>query len=104
MCVEMHDLASVSTIVRSVSNSVRPAQCATLRFGCRLDTTCWREDLAQRPEHAPGEAAPAAGTYEQLNIFGRPTGIRVNVVHGHPLPPAPLGHNWTLAEENAAEC
>ena len=47
--------------------------------------------MAQRPEHAPGEPAPAAGTYEQLNIFGRPIGIRVNVTHGHPLPPAPQG-------------
>ena len=27
--------------------------------------------IAQRPDHAPGEAAPVAGTYEQLNIFGR---------------------------------
>ena len=61
-------------------------------------------DLAQRPEHAPGETAPAAGTYEQLNIFGRPTGIRVNVAHGHPLPSAPLGHNWTLAEDDTTEC
>jgi hypothetical protein len=62
------------------------------------------EDLAQHPEHAPGEAAPVAGTYEQLNIFGRPTGIRVNVRHGHPLPSAPLGHNWTLAEDDMTEC
>jgi hypothetical protein len=62
-----------------------------------------RSNLA-RPEHWPGELAPAAGTYEQLNIFGRPTGIRVNVQHGHPLPPAPMGHNWTPADEDAAEC
>jgi hypothetical protein len=60
--------------------------------------------LAQRPEHAAGETAPAAGTYEQLNIFGRPTGIRVSVAHGHPLPAAPQGHNWALAEENSTEC
>jgi hypothetical protein len=38
--------------------------------------------IAQRADHAPEDAAPADGTYEQLNIFGRPTGIRVNVVHG----------------------
>ena len=69
-----------------------------------LTQPCWRENLAQRPEHAPGETAPAAGTYEQLNIFGRPTGIRVNVAHGHPLPSAPVGHNWTLAEEDMTEC
>jgi hypothetical protein len=60
--------------------------------------------MAQRPEHAPGEAAPAAGVYEQLNIFGRPTGIRVAVAHKHSLPGAPHGHTWTLVEEDAAEC
>jgi hypothetical protein len=47
---------------------------------------------------------PAAGTYEQLNIFGRPTGIRINVEHGHPLPSAPLVHSWTLADDDRAEC
>jgi hypothetical protein len=60
--------------------------------------------IAERPDHAPGDAAPAAGIYEQLNIFGRPTGIRVNVEHGHPLPSAPVGHNWTLADDDRAEC
>lgn len=61
-------------------------------------------NLAQRPEHVPGDAAPAAGTYEQLNICGRPTGVHVDVLHGHPLPPAPIGHNWALADEDASEC
>ena len=60
--------------------------------------------LAQRPEHAPGETAPVAGTYEQLNIFGRPTGVRVSVAHGHALAAAPVGHNWSLAEEDWTEC
>jgi hypothetical protein len=60
--------------------------------------------MTLRPEHAPGEAAPAAGIYEQLNIFGRPTGIRVTLARQHPLPGAPLGHNWTLVEEHTAEC
>jgi azurin len=59
--------------------------------------------VAQRPEHAPGEAAPIAGTYEQLNVFGRPTGVRINVTHCHPLPAAPVGHNWALTEA-ASEC
>ena len=59
--------------------------------------------MAQRPEHAPGETAPVAGTYEQLNTFGRPTGARVRVVHGHPLPAAPLAHNWAPADEDRAE-
>jgi hypothetical protein len=60
--------------------------------------------MTQRPEHAPGEAAPVGGTYEQLNIFGRATGTRVTLMHKHPLPDAPLGHNWTLVEEHTAEC
>jgi hypothetical protein len=61
-------------------------------------------DMAQRTEHAPGEAAPAAGVYEQLNIFGRPTGIRITVAHKHSLPGAPHGHTWAVIEEDAAEC
>jgi hypothetical protein len=55
--------------------------------------------MAHRLEHSPGDAAPAAGVYEQLNIMGSPTGIRVNLAHGHPMPSAPLGHYWTLAED-----
>jgi hypothetical protein len=58
--------------------------------------------MAHRQEHAPGEAAPAGGIYEQLNIFGRPTGIRISVEQGHPMPSAPLGHSWALIEEDAA--
>jgi hypothetical protein len=60
--------------------------------------------MARRPEHRPGEAAPAAGTYEQLNIFGSPTGIRVSVAHGQALPPAPIGHFWAAAEDVPEEC
>jgi hypothetical protein len=60
--------------------------------------------MARRPEHAPGDAAPAAGTYEQLNIFGSPTGIRVNVNYGQPLPPTPRGHSWVLTEDNKEPC
>jgi hypothetical protein len=47
--------------------------------------------MAQRPEHRPGTAVPDAGTYEQLNIFGHPTGIRIVVADAHLLPPAPRG-------------
>ena len=36
-----------------------------------------------------------------MNIFGSPTGVRVNVVHGQPLPQAPVGHDWAIAEDNA---
>jgi hypothetical protein len=50
-------------------------------------------------EQVPGDAAPVAGNYEQLNVVGQPTGIRANVGQGHPLPAAPRGHTWTLVEE-----
>ena len=60
--------------------------------------------MPQRPEHSPGAAAPAAGTYELLNIFGEPTGIRVAVAHGHPMPQAPHGQTWRLAEAGEIEC
>jgi hypothetical protein len=56
--------------------------------------------MAQRPEHAPGDAAPAAGTYEQLNIFGRPISIQVTLLRNHPFPEAPIGHSWVLADKN----
>jgi hypothetical protein len=60
--------------------------------------------MAQRKkEHVPGEAAPAAGTYEERNIFGRLIGTRVSLLLGQSLPSAPLGHTWTLAED-AAGC
>jgi hypothetical protein len=42
--------------------------------------------MTQRAEHDPGEPAPAEGEYEMLNIFGSSTGIRVNLMHGHPIP------------------
>ncbi len=54
--------------------------------------------MGRRPEHGPGEPAPTAGTYELVNIFGSPTGVRVDVAHGQSLPPAPHGHNWIQSE------
>jgi hypothetical protein len=55
--------------------------------------------MVYKPEHAPGDLAPVAGTYELLNIFGSPTGIRISVGRSHPFPAAPSGHNWVLAED-----
>lgn len=54
--------------------------------------------MAVRPTYPPGHPAPASTIYEQTNIFGSPTGIRVKVAHGHPLPTAPVGHEWVVAE------
>jgi hypothetical protein len=58
--------------------------------------------MTRRHEHTPGEAALAAGTYEQLNILGRSTGIRAVLTRGDPLPNAPVGHVWRLIDEDAA--
>jgi hypothetical protein len=52
-------------------------------------------------EITPGEFAPEAGTYELLDIFGSPTRLRVTLALGEPLPRAPRGFLWMLAEENA---
>jgi hypothetical protein len=60
--------------------------------------------MAQRLEHVPGEPAPVAATYEQLNIFGRPTGVRVDVAQGEPFPDAPRWHTWRLVKGDADEC
>ncbi len=45
-------------------------------------------------EHHPGDPAPDAGTYEQINIFGQPNGIRVSMDGGDLFPLAPIGHFW----------
>jgi hypothetical protein len=60
--------------------------------------------MPQRPEHSPGEPAPSAGTYEQLNVFGRSNGIRVDMNHGHPFPQAPVGHTSRSVEGDREEC
>ena len=45
-------------------------------------------------EHQPGEAAPHTGDYEELNVFGSPTGWSRHVPQGEPLPPLPRGYLW----------
>jgi hypothetical protein len=60
--------------------------------------------MTQQPVHLPGQPVPASGTYELMNVFGSPTGVRVNVVHGHPLPSAPVGHSWAVVEGDEGDC
>jgi hypothetical protein len=36
-----------------------------------------------------------------MNVFGSPTGIRVNVMRGQPLPEAPIGHGWVVVGGDA---
>lgn len=56
--------------------------------------------MIARPTHPPGAPAPASAIYKQTNVSGSRTGIRVEVAHGDPLPPAPVGHEWAVAEEH----
>jgi hypothetical protein len=39
-----------------------------------------------------------------MNIFDSPTGVRIKVLRGEPLPSAPMGHNWAVVEGDAGEC
>jgi hypothetical protein len=52
-------------------------------------------------QHAPGEPASVGGIYGRLNIFGSPTGVRVKMMLGHPLPTAARGHLWMLSEADS---
>ena len=48
-------------------------------------------------EHQPGEPAPHTGDYEELNVFGSPTGWSRHVRQGDPLPSLPSlprGFSW----------
>jgi hypothetical protein len=47
-------------------------------------------------EHRPGEPAKSAGHYEELNVFGSPTGRVVFVDVEDRLPSAPRGFTWCL--------
>jgi hypothetical protein len=40
--------------------------------------------------------APSAGTYEQCNVLGTPTGVRIAVAEGEVLPAAPRGFTWRM--------
>jgi hypothetical protein len=57
--------------------------------------------MVDKIEHQPGSPAPSAGSYEQLNIFGRAIGVRVSLAAGELLPAAPRGHTWTQTREAA---
>lgn len=42
----------------------------------------------------PGELAQHSGEYEELNVFGSPTGWRMFVDKDKPLPSLPRGFTW----------
>ena len=46
---------------------------------------------------SPGSPAPAPGTYEEVDVFGKPTGRTVIVRAGDRLPHSARGFSWRLA-------
>ncbi|HTW69609.1 MAG TPA: hypothetical protein VME47_06970 [Acetobacteraceae bacterium] len=61
-----------------------------------------RGSTGTRNEEFPGDSpAPASGTYETVNLFGRRTGHRVTVGQGEPLPVLPRGFAWVRVPPDA---
>jgi len=55
-------------------------------------------------EHQPGGRAPGNGEYEELNVFGTPTGRIVVVAKDEELPATARGFSWRpLGERTIAE-
>jgi hypothetical protein len=52
-------------------------------------------------EQQPGELAAETGDYEELNVFGTPTGKAVHAEQGQSLPPAPKGFTWRRVDYSA---
>jgi hypothetical protein len=52
------------------------------------------EQMSDEGEHQPGDRAPATAHYEELNVFGSPTGAVVHVREGDRLPAAPRNFTW----------
>jgi hypothetical protein len=57
-----------------------------------LDTL--RRRMSDDEKHQPGDRAPATAHYEELNVFGSPTGAVVHVREGDRLPGAPRSFTW----------
>jgi hypothetical protein len=49
-------------------------------------------------EYPPGAQAPSGGIYEQCNVFGSTTGVRMALASGQNLPAAPRGFTWRVVE------
>jgi hypothetical protein len=56
-------------------------------------------DARDGQEYPGATPAPASGTYETVNLFGRRTGHRVVVEQGEMLPALPRGFTWGLIED-----
>ena len=55
-------------------------------------------------DYQPGEPAPCSGVYEELNVFGSPTGRVAVVAKDEEFPAAGRGFTWRpLANHSVAE-
>jgi hypothetical protein len=54
-------------------------------------------------EHVLGELVSQTGNYEQLNVFGTPTGKTIHVQRGEHLPAAPHGFTWRRTAQQLRE-
>jgi hypothetical protein len=50
--------------------------------------------VSDRDEHQPGDRAPVTDHYEELNVFGTPTGTVIHIPEGDRLPHGPRGFTW----------
>jgi hypothetical protein len=53
--------------------------------------------MPDRKEHQPGTRAPITGHFEELNIFGSPTG---KIEHVQAFAACPRGFSWRQIEDN----
>jgi hypothetical protein len=60
----------------------------------------YRGRMPTEVEHQPGEQAAATGHYEELNIFGSPTGKTAHAEQGERLPIAPHGFTWRRVQRD----
>ena len=49
-------------------------------------------------QHLPGERASERGRYEELHVFGTPTGKTTDLQRGGRLPVIPVGFVWRRIE------
>jgi hypothetical protein len=58
----------------------------------------------QQTEFPPGGSAPETGVYEELNVFGTPTGNVIVLARTETFPVLPMGFTWRpLSSLSAAE-
>ena len=59
-----------------------------------------RKEMSDEDELQPGDRSPVTAHYEELNVFGSPTGTVVQVREVERLPSAPRGFTWRIRRED----